>query len=90
MSNAPSALDAPFADERPDERLADALGFARSALDTAAKPFQFVGFWSAVLLPSVYVPILLGGFAAEQSTTFGLLLAVHALALAAGHGYRND
>jgi hypothetical protein len=90
MSNAPSTFDGPLADERPDERLADALNVARSALDTATKPFQFAGFWSAVLLPLVYVPMLLGGFAGEQGATFSLLLAVHALALAAGHGYRND
>jgi hypothetical protein len=90
MSNAPSTLDTSLADERPDEKLADALDFARSALDTAAKPFQFAGFWSAVLLPMVYVPMVLGGFAGEQGATFGLLLAVHAFALAAGHGYRND
>ncbi|WP_135824117.1 hypothetical protein [Halorussus ruber] len=90
MSNAPSTLDTPLADERPDERLADALAFARSALDTAAKPFEFAGFWSAVLLPMAYVPMLVGGFAGEQRAVFGLLLAAHAVSLVAGHGYRND
>jgi len=90
MSNAPSTLDTPLADERPHERLADALKFARSAVDTAAKPFEFAGFWSAVLLPMAYVPMLVGGLAGEQRAVFGLLLAAHAVALVAGHGYGHD
>lgn len=89
MSNAPSTLDTPLADERPDERPSNALDAARSALDAAARPLQFAGFWSAVLLPMLYVPALLGGFA-ERGAVFGVLLAVHAVALVAGHGYRND
>ncbi|WP_276302054.1 hypothetical protein [Halorussus lipolyticus] len=89
MSNAPSTLDTPLPDERPDE-LADALDAVRSALDTASKPFEFAGFWSAVVLPALYVPVLVGGGVPEQRAAFGLLLAVHAVALVAGHGYRND
>ena len=89
MSNS-STLDTPLADERPLNRLADALDSIRSGLDAAAKPFEFAGFWSAVLLPILYLPMLVGGFTGGQRIAFGVLVAVHAVALVAGHGYRND
>ncbi|UPW00883.1 hypothetical protein M0R88_01980 [Halorussus gelatinilyticus] len=94
MSNAPSTIDSPLTDELPDSRLADALELGQSALDVLATPFQFVGFWSAVVLPLFYVPVLAGwlggGVPGFERVSLGLLLAVHAVALLAGHGHRAD
>lgn len=87
MSNAPSTLD----HELPriaDDHAFDLQSAAESTLRTLAAPVQFTGFWSAVVLPLLYVPIL-GGFAGGQST-FAVLLAVHALALVCGHDHRRD
>ena len=88
MSNAPSTLSQ-HATETEDDP-ANPLTYAESAAKVLTKPFQFAGFWSAVVLPFVYAPILLGGVAAGQRTTFVGLLALHAVTLLAGHGYRND
>ena len=90
MSNAPSTLDAPITEELPDDRLADATDVARSALDLLAAPVRFAGFWSAVALPLIYLPILAGGFAVGEASAFVALLAAHALALVVGHDHRND
>lgn len=53
-----------------------------------AHPVEAVGFWLAVLLPLVYLPVLLLGL----PTTWGLpaflaLIALHPVALAAGRTY---
>ncbi|UPV74854.1 hypothetical protein M0R89_02000 [Halorussus limi] len=90
MSNAPSTLDTPLADELSDDRLADALGLGQSALDALAKPFQFAGFWSAVLFPLLYVPVLPGAIPGVERASLGALLVAHAVALVAGHGYRSE
>ncbi|WP_435175487.1 hypothetical protein [Halorussus sp. AFM4] len=90
MSNAPSTLDAPITEELSDDRLGGATDAARSALDLVATPVRFAGFWSAVALPLAYLPMLAGGFAAGEAPVFAALLAAHALALVAGHGYRKD
>ena len=90
MSNAPSTLDAQPPTEIADEPASKLLTVAESAGEMLTRPFEFAGFWSAVLLPFVYVPMLVGGVAAGQQTTFIALVALHAVALIAGHGYRND
>lgn len=52
-----------------------------------AAPLRFVGFWAAVALPFLYVPLLLGGLQGSETLAFGLLLAANALALVIGHGH---
>jgi len=70
----------------PFRRLSD--GFHASSLTT---PLEVAGFWSAVLLPFVYLPLLLGGLHTQRAAlTFGGLLALHVLAVVAGHGHRRD
>jgi hypothetical protein len=54
-----------------------------------AAPLRFVGFWAAVALPFLYVPLLLGGLQGPETLAFGLLLAANALALVVGHGHRQ-
>ena len=91
MSNAPSTLAQHTTEsaDATDDSATTLLTLAESAAETLTTPFQFAGFWSAVLLPFVYAPMLVGAVAASQKT-FAVLLAVHAVALVAGHGYRND
>jgi hypothetical protein len=54
-----------------------------------AAPVRFVGFWAAVALPFLYLPLLIGGFEGEETLVFGLLLVANALALVVGHGHRR-
>ncbi|WP_372913051.1 hypothetical protein [Salinigranum sp.] len=54
-----------------------------------AAPLRFVGFWAAVALPFLYVPLLFGGLQGSETLAFGLLLAANALALVVGHGHRQ-
>lgn len=87
MSNAPSTLDREMPGIAHDRGL-DLQPAAESTFRTLSAPVRFTGFWSAVVLPLLYVPIL-GGFAGDQSA-LAVLLAVHALALVCGHDYRRD
>lgn len=54
------------------------------------KPVEAVGFWAAIALPFLYLPLLIGGpaGAAEQTTCYGLM-ALHAVALLVGHAHRR-
>ena len=54
-----------------------------------AAPVRFVGFWLAVALPFLYVPLLVGGLTGEQATVFAGLLSLNVVALLVGHGHRN-
>jgi hypothetical protein len=52
-----------------------------------AAPLRFVGFWAAVALPFLYLPLLVGGLGGQELLAFGILLAANALALVLGHGH---
>ena len=54
-----------------------------------AAPLRFVGFWAAVALPFLYLPLLVSGLDGQETLVFGLLLALNALALVVGHGHRQ-
>lgn len=51
---------------------------------------RFVGFWSAVALPLVYLPLLSGGLVGWQVPTFVVLFALNVLALIVGHDYGRN
>jgi len=88
MSNSPSTV--------PRERLSqlrEALTEERSlrlGFELVAAPLRFVGFWAAVALPFLYVPLLFGGLESSEFTVFGALLALNALALVLGHNYARS
>ena len=46
-----------------------------------------LSFWSAILLPLVYLPLLSGGLVGWQVPTFVVLFALNVLALFVGHDY---
>jgi hypothetical protein len=61
-----------------------------TALRTAAAPIRFVGFWAAVALPFLYLPLLYRGLESNEVTVFVGLLGLHLLALVVGHNYNSD
>ena len=61
-----------------------------TALRTAAAHVRFVGFWAAVALPFLYVPLLWQGLESNEVTVFVGLLGLHLLALVVGHNYNSD
>jgi hypothetical protein len=79
MSEASAREPSPDAPESP------VFGFR-----TLLRPLEAVGFWSAVALPFLYVPLVLSGpeNATEVTVTVGLM-AVHALSLIVGHAYNR-
>lgn len=65
---------------------ADAVALGRRLL---AVPLRFVGFWAAVSMPFLYVPLLLEGLTPGETSIFVGLLLLHVIALLAGHGYKR-
>ena len=45
-------------------------------------------FWTAVVLPFLYVPLLVGGLAPGEGVALAALAALNVAALYAGHGHR--
>ncbi|WP_336024799.1 hypothetical protein [Halobellus salinisoli] len=70
------------------ERLTASSTVAPSITALAA-PLRFVAFWTAVTLPFLYVPLLLGGLEGSEPTVFLALLGANVVALLLGHGYGN-
>ena len=58
-----------------------------SSRNIALAPARFLGFWSAVVLPLVLVPMLLTGYASSHPTAFAALLVVNVIAAVAGRNY---
>lgn len=52
-----------------------------------ARPLRAAGFYSAIGLPFVYLPLLADGVGPTDAPVVGVLLAANALALVVGHGY---
>jgi hypothetical protein len=57
----------------------------RRSLETLTAPLRFLGFWIAVALPFLYLPLLAGGLEGQQATVFVGLLFVNVVALVLGH-----
>lgn len=57
-----------------------------------AGPLEFVGFWAAVALPFLYVPLLVETQlqTVAETATFLTLLGLNVLALFVGHSYKRD
>jgi len=63
---------------------ADADGV--SIVETLLRPVHQLGFWAAIVLPFLHVPLLLTGLETEtQTMAFVLLLVCNAMALLVGH-----
>lgn len=70
---------------------ADAVrGFRAALRRSVLAPLRFLSFWASILLPLAYLPLLHGGLTGSEPTVLVALVAINALALLAGHGYRNE
>lgn len=64
---------------------------ARRATTVVGGPLRAIAFWSATLLPFVYVPLLLFGLdTRRRAGIFALLLFAHVLALLLGQSYSSE
>jgi len=62
---------------------------SRVGFETLAAPVRATSFYAALALPLAYVPMLVSGLeSVSQTSTFALLLGLHVLALALGHGHQ--
>ena len=62
---------------------------ARLTLRKGTELVRVVAFWTAVVLPFLYLPLLFGGLQGD-ATLFGGLLVSNAVALLLGHDYRRE
>lgn len=52
---------------------------------------QGIAFWTAVVIPAVYIPLLLRGLSTTaDAVTLAQLLGINAVALVVGHGYPGE
>lgn len=71
-----------------DDRARATLGHARSQV---AAPLRQLGFWSAIALPFLYVPLIATGLRTQADLLVFLgLLSANVLAVALGHTYSPD
>lgn len=83
MSSPSTHLDVPS--EASDASLAD---YARSQV---VAPLRQLGFWSAIALPFLYVPLVATGLQDQSEVlVFLALLVANVLAVAVGHSYTPE
>lgn len=56
----------------------------------ALRPLQFIGFWTGVLAPLAYPPLLLGGLDASSIVLLLGVVAVNVFGLLLGRGYGDN
>lgn len=73
----------------PDRGDADLNRTVRRALgDGLTAPFELLGFWSAIALPALYLPLLVTGLeSTAELLVFLGLLALHVVAIVVGHSH---
>ncbi len=77
-----------------DRRRTTAEGGERGRLEriapTVAEPIRIAGFWTAIVLPFLYVPLLVTGLSnSGEVTAFLGLLGVNLLALYVGRSHHR-
>jgi len=70
---------------RPDDLLDSR--FVRLSRAVVVAPLRFLAFWTAVALPFLYLPLLLGGLDGQRIPVFLGLLTLNAVTLVVGHEY---
>lgn len=60
----------------------------RCGRELLVAPARFIGFWVAVSLPFLYVPLLTGGLNANELYVFLGLLLLNLVAFVVGHEHR--
>jgi hypothetical protein len=90
-----STTDSPFPFARTARETLPSLRAAlteRLSVDSSAllAPVRATAFWSAALLPPVYLPLLLRGVSAENLPVILGLLALNALLFVVGHEHNES
>ena len=67
-----------------------AAAFARQSTSAIGATIRRVSFWSAILLPLVYLPLLSSGFGAQTGSIVIGLLALNLIALLVGHNHTHN
>lgn len=69
----------------------DARPVTGLSMDSVSASVRFVGFWTAIALPFLYVPLLATGLESSgQRQTFFLLVVLNVAALLLGHRHGGD
>lgn len=65
---------------------------ARRAFNNALiAPLELLGFWSAIVLPALYLPLLFAGLdSTAELVAFLFLLGLHVVALVVGHSHGTE
>lgn len=67
------------------------LPHPRTVTDTVLKPVRVAGFWSAVALPFLHIPLLVTGLDGTSDTfAFLALFLLNVVALYVGHPHGED
>lgn len=76
----------------PSESTSEQSGRPRSEMpDRVTDPVQIIGFWLAVVLPFIHLPLLVGGLTSEgRQVLFMVLIALNLAAFYAGRNYRVE
>lgn len=61
----------------------------QSLQSTVLTPFRFVGFWSAIVLPFAYLPLMFTDLEGATLTAFVTLLFLHVVAIVIGREYNS-
>ncbi|MFB6134672.1 MAG: hypothetical protein ABEJ55_06760 [Halanaeroarchaeum sp.] len=78
----PSATDA--------NEVASHVSNVLSEYDALVRPIEAIGFWAAVAMPFVYLPLLATGLdTPSEGLAFAALVLVHVLALIVGRRHRS-
>jgi hypothetical protein len=89
MSGPPTISDDSIASSSPDTDAQRVDDDPKTTYSVKA-PLQFVGFWVAVSLPFVHLPLLANGLdGLENALLFVGLLVLNLLALLVGHGHEQ-
>lgn len=66
-----------------------APGFLWDVVETVGSLLTYLGFWMAVGLPFLYLPLLLGGFLSPELPILAGILVIHLVALVVGRDYNR-
>jgi hypothetical protein len=83
MSSVPHSLEAPLK----RDAVRRGVGAAGTVLRTSLRGLKAASFWTAIVLPFAYLPLLIGGLTGGEALLFAGLVAVNALAFVASHDY---
>ncbi|SER91247.1 hypothetical protein [Natrinema salaciae] len=91
MARPPSLPDRGSADSSPpSDRRDDDHGALERAAPGLATPIRAVGFWAAIAMPILYLPLLATGLSSSfDGALFLTLLVGNLLALYVGHAHRR-